>query len=110
MENLDRLNKLLSIIDFKAIAEDIDSDNPYIGMIDLQGGNYGDIESEKFNSASEVVDRLSTYFEDTFLDGEICCDYDGKFETYEEAERTARRTGYIEEADAIKLLMEIADS
>lgn len=43
-------------------------DNGDYHLIDLQGANLGDIESEVFASKTAVVDRMDTYVNDYFLE------------------------------------------
>lgn len=38
----------------------------YWGLYDRQGANLGEIESDVFTSASEIIDRMSTYINDYF--------------------------------------------
>lgn len=94
------LSELLSWIDF-----DYSFDNGKFALIDLQGANLGDIESEQFDDIEQVIDRLDHYWEDTFLNGEICCDIDFDFETYEEAYEYCNSYGYVEQAKAIYVIM-----
>ena len=37
------------------------------GVIDLQGANLGDIESDRFQNASELIDRLNLYINDYYI-------------------------------------------
>lgn len=101
---LEKLNDLLSFIDFEAHAY---SKNgfPVFTVTDLQGANYGDIESECFLSPSAVVGRLEIYFDDIFLDGDVCCDEPTRFISYEEALDACLSKGYNEMARGIELLL-----
>lgn len=36
------------------------------GLMDLQGANWGDIESDRFKTPSEIVQRLDIYIEDSY--------------------------------------------
>lgn len=45
-------------------------------LIDLQGGNLGDIEADRFNDASDIIDRLNTYINDYYLNDEEWGEYD----------------------------------
>lgn len=38
------------------------------GLVDLQGANLGDIEGDRFQTAAEIIERLSAYIEDYYLD------------------------------------------
>lgn len=38
------------------------------GLIDRQGGNLGDIESDRFDSACEIIERLDAYINDYILE------------------------------------------
>lgn len=37
------------------------------GLIDLQGGNLGNIEDDRFDNALQLLDRLDIYYEDYFI-------------------------------------------
>lgn len=37
------------------------------GLIDLQGANLGDIESDRFQTAAQIIDRLDAYINDYYL-------------------------------------------
>lgn len=37
------------------------------GVIDLQGANLGDIQSDRFQNASELIDRLDIYINDYYI-------------------------------------------
>ena len=37
------------------------------GVIDLQGANLGDIESDRFQNASDLIDRLDLYINDYYI-------------------------------------------
>ena len=41
------------------------------GLVDKQGANLGEIESERFDDAATIIDRLDIYTEDYFVD-DIC--------------------------------------
>lgn len=53
---------MLNVMDFKLVKGD-----DFYGLLDLQGANLGDIESERFTSASQLVERLDIYIADYFL-------------------------------------------
>ena len=42
-------------------------DNDTWGLKDYQGGNLGDIESNRFDNAMQIFDRMEIYIEDYFL-------------------------------------------
>ena len=46
----------------------LDKDNGGFCLIDLQGGNLGDIESDRFETAEEIIDRMDVYVNDCYLD------------------------------------------
>lgn len=54
--------ELIELCDFRAIKED-----NYYRIEDLQGGNLGDIESEKFDDYIDILDRISHYLYDIFI-------------------------------------------
>lgn len=97
---LDDLNRVLAPLELEA-ETDITG---MISIIDLQGTCA--LEDELFHCPADVIKRLSdSYLADTYLNGEICCDHEKDFNSYEEAEKTAREKGYTEEAEKIKTII-----
>lgn len=45
-------------------AFDYKIENGYIALIDDQGANWGDIESDRFESVEDVIERLDNYIAD----------------------------------------------
>lgn len=99
--SIEELNKVLSFVDLKAETT-IYGD---IIVEDLQGTCA--LTDEYFEEPKEVILRIKdSYLADTFLDGDVCCNLHGvKFDTYEEAEKVARKEGYAKEADAIHIIV-----
>lgn len=66
-----KLTEILYDLDFEYV---INKDNS-LSLIDLQGANLGNIESEKFpinnNLAMLLIDRLDTYIYDYYINGYI---------------------------------------
>lgn len=66
--NEERANSLfadmLDLMEFRLIKDE----NGY-GLIDLQGGNLGDIQSERFSSGAEIAERLDRYLYDYYIRG-----------------------------------------
>lgn len=54
--------EMLDIMEFKLIHE-----QDFYCLIDMQGGNLGDIESEEFLTAMQIADRLDNYIEDYYI-------------------------------------------
>ena len=54
--------KMLNVMEFR-----LDKIDDKYCLIDLQGGNLGNIESERFNSAEGIIEELSTYLEDYYF-------------------------------------------
>lgn len=54
--------EMLNVMDF-----DLDKYEDGFGLVDRQGANLGDIESDRFDSAEQVIDRLDTYLDDAYL-------------------------------------------
>lgn len=54
--------ELIELCDFRVIKED-----NYYRIEDLQGGNLGDIESEKFDDYIDILDRIGHYLYDIFI-------------------------------------------
>lgn len=48
------------------------------GIYDNQGANWGDIESDRFENASDIFDRMDAYIEDYFFE-----DLQNELEAYE---------------------------
>lgn len=101
-DKLRELNRLLKWIDFKAYVEGC-----YFVLRDLQGYPLGGVENEKFHCISDILSRLEHYFDDTFLNGEICCNCEHDFQTYEEAMAACVKRGYHAEASAIALYLKL---
>lgn len=53
------------------------------GIVDLQGVNLGNIESDRFSSALEIVDRMDIYVKDCFLEDEVRGTYDSLDDMFE---------------------------
>lgn len=56
-------NTFLDVIEFELVKYE----DGY-GLVDLQGANLGDIEEDRFQTAAEIIERLSVYIEDYYLD------------------------------------------
>lgn len=54
--------KMLNVMEFR-----LDKIDDKYCLIDLQGGNLGNIESERFSSAEGIIEELSTYLEDYYF-------------------------------------------
>lgn len=54
--------EMLDLMEFRLIK-----DEEGYGLIDLQGGNLGDIQSERFESGMAVLDRLDRYIDDYYV-------------------------------------------
>ena len=54
---------LIKELDFKLKINKKNKNGIY-SLKDMQNANYGDIESERFQTLDEVIDRLSNYFPD----------------------------------------------
>jgi hypothetical protein len=61
-------------IEFELVKCDEETEEGIWALIDLQGGNLGDIESDRFNTAEDIADRLSVYIDDYYL-GEEALEY-----------------------------------
>lgn len=58
----DIFKEMLDIMEFKLIRE-----QDCYCLIDKQGGNLGNIESEEFLTAMQIADRLDNYIEDYYI-------------------------------------------
>lgn len=54
--------EMLDVMEFELVKYD-----DGFGVIDLQGGNLGDIESDRFENAGQIMDRLDIYLEDYYF-------------------------------------------
>ena len=54
---------MLNVIDFE-LYQDEDG----YALSDKQGGNFGDIESDRFTTAEQIIDRLDVYLNDYYFD------------------------------------------
>ena len=54
---------MLNVMDFELY-----SDEGGYALSDKQGGNFGDIESDRFTSAMQIIDRLNVYLNDYYFD------------------------------------------
>lgn len=68
---------LLETLEFELVRDD---DGTYY-LEDLEGVNLGDIRSDRFDTASEIIDRLDHYITDFYLDD----DEWGSYESPEQA-------------------------
>lgn len=73
-ENL--FDEFLDLIEFKLVKYpnnyNKDSDEyGYWGLIDIQGGNIGNIEGDRFNNAKEIFDRMYIYIDDYIINSII---------------------------------------
>ena len=55
-------DSFLSITDFRLVKY-LDG----FGLIDLQGVNFGEIESDRFKTAEDIFDRMDIYIKDYFI-------------------------------------------
>ena len=70
----------LSVTDFRLIKY-----QDGFGLDDLQGGNLGNIEADRFETAADIIDRMDVYVQDYFITDteELLEDvYDVKAPTY----------------------------
>lgn len=63
-------NEFLELIEFSLVKHKNEfEEGDYIwSLIDLQGANLGDIQSDRFKDAVGIVDRLEIYINDYFID------------------------------------------
>ena len=55
-------DSFLSITDFRLVKY-LDG----FGLMDLQGANFGEIESDRFKTAEDIFDRMDIYINDYFI-------------------------------------------
>ena len=71
MKNQNRYEKLfdqfMELTEFGLIKHNDDNEDGIWSVRDYQGANLGDIESDRFNSAMQIFDRMEIYIEDYFL-------------------------------------------
>lgn len=58
--------EMLNCMDFS-----LDKYDDGYGLTDLQGANWGDIESDRFNTAVEIIERLEIYLDDYYYN-DLC--------------------------------------
>lgn len=64
-ENL--FDQFMELTEFGLIKHNDGNDDGMWSLIDYQGSNLGDIESDRFNNAMQIFDRMDIYIEDYFL-------------------------------------------
>lgn len=82
------------------------------GLEDLQGGNFGNIEADRFNTAEEIIDRMDVYVQDYFITDteELLEDvYDVEVPTYWSYEDLLEFARPIMENGSYKFNIEILD-
>lgn len=72
--------EMINFMDF-----DLDKDEEGFCLVDLQGANLANIESEHFHNAREIVERMSTYVQDIMLDDPETLGGNGCYDSVEEA-------------------------
>lgn len=62
-------DEFLDLVEFKLIKHqsELEDEDGLWSLIDLQGANLGDIESDRFKTASDIFDRMDIYITDYFL-------------------------------------------
>lgn len=79
------------------------------GLVDRQGANLGDIESDRFNSAAPLIGRLEVYVQDYIISDIVedsgCLSY----ETWSELLEFARNNMAEEDLERYHLDLEILD-
>ena len=89
------LREFLRYFDFDYEIVKNEDGEKVIKLIDLQGANLGDIETEEFYSSLEVVDRLNIYYHDYIYEA-ICSEYDYKGEeNYNELLKFAKQNNDV---------------
>lgn len=79
------------------------------GLIDKQGANWGDIESDRFCDAATIIDRLEIYIEDSFVD-DICETMDrSSSEDWTKLLHDARATMTAEELECHSYDLDVLD-
>ena len=71
-------SRFLSTLDFELVWN-----KDGWSLVDLQGANLGDIESDRFFTAGDIIERLDTYISDYFLHDEEWGNYDSCEEALE---------------------------
>lgn len=73
MEQLNKYEQIfeetLDIMEFQVIKHktQTEEEDGFFSLIDLQGGNLGNIENERFTDAEDIAERLGNYIEDYFV-------------------------------------------
>lgn len=71
-------DEYLDLIEFKLIKHQNDYDEyhdeiGYYGLIDIQDGNLGDIQSRRYETASQILEDLDIYLEDYIISPLLNC-------------------------------------
>lgn len=63
-------DEFLELIEFALVKHksELEDEDGIWSLIDLQGANLGDIESDRFEDAMGIVDRLEIYVNDYFIE------------------------------------------
>lgn len=63
-------NEFLELIEFALVKHktELEDEAGIWSLVDLQGANLGDIESDRFNNAAGIVDRMEIYINDYFIE------------------------------------------
>ncbi len=63
MESNMVFKEMLNVMDFQ-----LEKYDDGFGLIDLQGANWGDIESDRFRTAAEIIERITIYLDGYYYD------------------------------------------
>lgn len=79
------------------------------GVVDLQGANLGDIESDRFQTAESIADRMDIYISDMLEDDlseELgITDYSNLTELVQKAKLHAKAEQYRQDIDILEMIV-----
>lgn len=105
-EMFDLFNNFLKCMEFGLMYN---QQTKRISLVDLQGGNYSQIEKEEFTSLSDIIDRLEVYIDDYFVK-DLCNELNIKedsFKDYKELVVIAEKIDYERAKFDIEILQMI---
>ena len=73
---IDIFKELMDLYEFRVHIDTNEDGEEILKLVDLQGGNLGDIESEEFNDFYEILERMEAYHNDYIIEALAeCVDY-----------------------------------
>lgn len=106
----DTFNEVINSVEFKLMYSKADNN---FRLVDLQGANLADIESDTFDNLIEVIDRLDVYINDYFIEDVISEMNIGSYEHYEDLIRiiksNERASEFVFDVEVLEMLCALDD-